>query len=70
MTETREPTLSIVVPTKNCYSTLNVIVDQFSSWQSDKCQLEMKYNGDISTFGSFLQRHLQILIGACINALD
>jgi Glycosyl transferase family 2 len=53
-----KPLLSIVVPTKNRYATLSVIVDQFMSWESVDFELIIEDNSDdVSEFAPVLARH-------------
>lgn len=53
-----EPLLSIVVPTRNRYATLNVIVEQFLSWDSDAFELVIEDNSDgTSGFAPVLERY-------------
>jgi Glycosyl transferase family 2 len=53
-----EPLLSIVVPTKNRYATLNIIVDQFMSWDSPDFELIIEDNSDdVSEFAPVLARY-------------
>lgn len=41
-----EPLLSVVVPTRNRFNTLNIIVEQFMSWSSEEFELVIEDNSD------------------------
>lgn len=53
-----EPLLSIIVPTRNRYATLGVIVEQFLSWGTNDFELIIEDNSDDSgPFSSVLEKY-------------
>jgi hypothetical protein len=58
MTQPLAPVLSIVVPTRNRYDTLKVIVERFLAWKSQDFELVVEDNSDAHEgLARFLKRH-------------